>query len=360
MKSKICLILPCNLYVIPYFKVYENMFNEMGITYDIITWNRSLIKEECAGNIISYDIKDIANNKDVTKIWKYIGFYKFVRKTITNHDYEKLVFLDTSACTLVLLNGFLAKYYKNRYWVDIRDYSFENFWLYKKMLETALKNSFCYDISSRGFLEFLPHVNGYCVTHNIDRETINRVKRLSKISDDAIRISFIGNVRYYDLNVELVEAFKNDNRFRLQFYGTESEKIHNYCVENKIFNVDFEGRFPYENTALFYQKTDVINNIYGNETMEVSTALSNKLYYSAYLNKPILVSNHTYMSELVTQYDLGFVVDFDSGNLADRIYDWYIKRLTKENNKRIEFIKIVENEFRNYQNKFRSFILLKG
>ena len=194
------------------------------------------------------------------------------------------------------------------------------------------------------------------ISDNVDYDTINNVKNTTFVQDSCIRISFIGNVRYYNLNIKLLDLLKNDERFRIQFYGTESEKIRDYCVTNGIRNVDFEGRFPFEKTAFFYQKTDLINNIYGNETMEVSTALSNKLYYAAYLDKPILVSNNTYMSDVVKKYNLGYVVDLNNNNLADDIYTWYIQYKENPSTMRQSFIDKIEKEFKDYQEKFKKFI----
>lgn len=354
--NDICLILPCNLYVIPYFKVYESMFAELNVKYDILIWNRSCIKEKCNGTILSYDVKDIANNRDPKKVFKYIGFYRFVKKHLRKHNYERVVFMDTSACTVALLGDFLKHNYYKKYWIDIRDYSFEHNFLYKKMLQKSIEASYCCDVSSKGFLKFLPKLHNYCVTHNVDYETIHKVQQLPILPSNKIRISFIGNVRYLELNQKLLDIFKNDSRYYLQYYGTGSEKLKKYCDDNKITNVDFVGRFPFEKTAQYYQKTDVINNIYGNETMEVATALSNKLYYSMYLNKPILVSPNTYMSEIVTKYNLGYVVDFDDEKIKDNLFAWYQKYINDSLNLKNEIIMNVENEFNEYLTQFKEFV----
>ena len=78
--------------------------------------------------------------------------------------------------------------------------------------------------------------------------------------------------------------------------------------------------------------------------MEVSTALSNKLYYAAYLDKPILVSNNTYMSDVVKKYNLGYVVDLNNNNLADDIYTWYIQYKENPSTMRQSFIDKIEND----------------
>lgn len=355
--NKICLVLPCNLYVVPYFRVYESMLKELNQDYDILIWNRSLIEEKCNGTIYSYDKQDIANNKDPKKIVKYFGFYRFVKNHLQKNNYSKVVFLDTSACTVVLLASFMKKYYYKKYWIDIRDYSFENIPIYKKMLKKAIDSAYCVDISSRGFLDFLPPLDDYCVTHNIDYETIEKVKDTPRIDSERIRISFIGNVRYYDLNKQLLLKFKNDERFIIQFFGTGSDELENFCLVNNISNCKFLGRFPYERTPELYQETDIINNIYGNKTMEVKTALSNKLYYSMYLDKPILVSPNTYMSELVTKYNLGFVVDYENENLVEDLYTWYKEYIHNSNAARMDAIRDVETDFRDYKKRFTSFVM---
>lgn len=337
--------------------MYERMFKELQKDYDILIWNRSLINEKCNGTIYSYDKEDIANSKNPKKIIKYIGFYIFVKKHLQKSNYSKVIFLDTSACTVVLLRRFMKKYYYKKYWIDIRDYSFENIPIYKKMLKKAIDSAYCVDISSRGFLEFLPQINDYCVTHNVDYETIEKVKAAPRMASDKIRISFIGNVRYYELNKQLLLKFKNDDRFLVQFFGTGSEELEKFCIDNKIYNCKFIGRFSYERTSEFYQETDLINNIYGNMTMEVRTALSNKLYYSIYLDKPILVSPNTYISEVVKKYNLGFVVDYDNKNLVEDLYEWYKNYVKVTSDTRKDAIKCIEADLEDYKKSFKSFVM---
>ncbi len=216
----LCLVLPCNLYVVPYYKIYEDLFREININFDIIIWNRSLIEETSYGNIISYNVSDKANDKNPLKFFKYIGFAKFCRRTFKQKKYSKIIFLDTSSFCVVFLRKFLRRYYCKKYWVDVRDYTFENYSIYKRMIKTFLDNCYAYDVSSEGYLQFLPKTSSQMyLCHNVDYQTINKINSINFINSDKIRISFIGNVRYLDINKRLLNLLKNDERFIVQYFG---------------------------------------------------------------------------------------------------------------------------------------------
>lgn len=356
---KIALILPCNLYVVPYFSVYEDALVKAQVSFDVILWNRDLIEEECAGRIIGFNCKDVANDKNAFKTFKYLSYYSFVKKAITEGKYDKLVFLSTSAWTVVLLSSFLKKCFANKYWIDVRDYTFEHIPLYKRRLATAIEYSSTTAISSRGFLSFLPSVSSkeYLVTHNIDFNTIEKIRTLRKKSSAnvPIRISFIGNNRYIGINKKLMIAFKNDSRFILQYFGTRAEELETFAYEEGINNVRFHGRFQQEDTYMFYLKTDIINNVYGNESQEVVTALSNKLYYAVFLNLPILVSPNTFMSEITRSVGIGYDVELNDKELPQKVYDWY-QDLDQPNEQTTQLGDQLLSEFQNFEECLSRFV----
>lgn len=356
---KIAVILPCNLYVVPYFSVYQDALVKTQVSFDVILWNRDLINEECAGRIIEFNCKDIANDKNVFKAFKYLSYYLFVKKTIAQGKYKKLVFLSTSAWTVVLLSTFLKKHFANKYWIDVRDYTFEHIPLYKRRLATAIEYSSATAISSRGFLSFLPSVSSkeFLVTHNIDFYTIEKIRNLRKKSsvDMPIRISFVGNNRYIDINKELMTIFRNDSRFVLQYFGTRAEELETFASSEGITNVRFHGRFQQEDTYKFYMETDIINNIYGNKSQEVVTALSNKLYYALFLDLPVLVSPNTFMSEITRSVGIGYDVEAIDEGLPQRVYDWY-QSVVQPNDQTIQLGNQILKEFRNFEECLFGFI----
>lgn len=73
-------------------------------------------------------------------------------------------------------------------------------------------------ISSHGFMEFLSESPKLVMNHNITwSEIIPEAPDLR--NKQVINIGFIGGVRYYDENVQLIEKLKNTFRYQLWYIG---------------------------------------------------------------------------------------------------------------------------------------------
>lgn len=322
MGCRIAVVLPCNINWAPYYKRYEELLLQSNTNFDLILWNREQILEDIHPHVISFNLKDTTNNRDWKKFGKFIAFAVFVKKTLKKNKYSKVIFLGTYAGNSILLHYYLKKHYYHNYILDIRDYTYEWFWPFYWMEKSTIYNSYTTIISSYGFRKFLPEYD-YLTVHNINKKYIEEAQAVESVHSEQIRISFIGNVRYYKENVKLLEQLKNDNRFIIQFFGAGADVLKEYCSKHAIYNVKFIDKFAMEQTKFFYAETDIINNLYGNEEAEVLTALSNKLYYAIGLKKPILVNNHTYMSEITVSKGFGYIVEEHDTELGDHLYQWY-------------------------------------
>ena len=138
-----------------------------------------------------------------------------------------------------------------------------------------------------------------------------------------VRISFIGTVRFFDMDKKILNLFANDERFIISYFGRGAEVLEEYCRENDIRNVSFYGSFSPRQTIEFYEKTDIINNLYGNHNKFLDYALSNKLYHAGQLSIPILVCPDTYMEDVTKEYDLGFVFDVENRQDKECLFEWY-------------------------------------
>ena len=318
---KVALVLGCNIHWTPYYYLYERMLASKSIPFDLIIWNRELLKEESLGNVIPFNLPDVSSSKDPKKFYKFLLFARFVKETVKKNKYDKIVFLGLQGCALPLRALFYVTKYKYKYWIDIRDYHYEWFKPYYLLEKVAIHYAKEAAISSEGFKTFLPKER-YIHVHNVDPDIVELRRKYKKNKSERIRICFIGNVRYLEENKKLLEIFKNDDRFELQYNGNGSEVIREYCSKNNIYNVAFSPSFPREETIKYYNNTDIINNIYGNTSLETTTALSNKLYYSIYLGIPIIVSSGTYMEQFCKKYGFGIAFKEDP-SFKEELYEWY-------------------------------------
>lgn len=317
----IAIVLGCNLHWAPYYYNYESIILKKFNHFDLIVWNRENIVEDVQANKIEFKEYDKTADGGFTKIVKYYRFSNFVKDRLTLKHYDRIFFLGTYACVPALLSNFLNKNYLGKYWVDVRDYQFENIIPYKILEKKVLLNARYVSISSEYFKAFLPK-RDYLLFHNIDPMMDKIEKNFNKSASNKIRISYIGHVGWLEESKEVLNTFANDERFIIQYYGKGSETLQQYCQENSIRNVDFCGQFPREKTMALYEKTDIINNIYGNDNIHVRTALSNKLYYSLFLNIPIMVCSNTAMEEFGNKYGISITFE-NSKQFPDKLFIWY-------------------------------------
>lgn len=320
--SKVCIVTTRNIFDSPCLSKYRALLEQ---PFDIIYWDRCNISEDCgAVNYYRFDGALAPEASKLEKLKKYIAFTKFAKSTLKNADYEKIVVFPTQAAWLIL--PLLKKKYKGRYLLDIRDYAGEKNFLIGKLTESAVKHAGLVSITSPAYREFLPE-RDYLISHNIqpiDSKTVAAYRGRVRNKEDKIVLSFIGSVRFIDMQIKLIAAFRNDERFELKFIGRGSEQLRKYCADNKVRNVELIGRFEPEQLPEFYLKTDIALNVYGNQNPYLDYALSNKLYSAAIMGMPILVSPDTYMETVAKQYGFGLAVDPSDNRCADSVYEYYV------------------------------------
>lgn len=314
-----------NLGYMPYLRVYTDIFDEFNVEYEIIYWNRKGIDEKWNSNTIVFEEKMEDSIAKIGKIRSMLRYKKFIKKRLEGEKYDLLVILTTIPA--ILLSNYLKINYSNKYIVDIRDYTYENIMIYKKILKNVINKCAITVISSDYFKEFLPDKRKYVLCNNLNIPVNgNRLIRSEKERiKNVINISYIGAIGYFSEVVRFLELIKNDVRFKLSFYGsgTDENAIQDYCTLNDIKNVSFHGMYEPHEKEEFYRDTDIIYNVYGNDTPLVKYALSNKLYEAAWYKIPILVSPSTAMSQ-ISGY-LGYKIDYLNKDLADELFIWYNK-----------------------------------
>lgn len=309
---KICLVLFADVLYSPYANFYIDFLTKHNIDFDVIFLNRdSKIRTKYPSNYFCF--KKNNNNKIITCL-RYISF---VKKTIKKNGYNRLIIFTSTLS--VLLNNFLTIKFKRKYIVDIRDYTFENLFIFKFFEKRVLKNSYANVISSKYFSKFLPKFN-YKISHNIDFG----LKTIQSTNCDHITIGYVGSISYADEVLPLIDLVRKDNRFSFYFYGNDSTGglIENYINKINCDRIKFFGRFNYSEKTNIYKNIDIIFNCYGNKTNLVKYALSNKLYDGIILCKPLLTSPDTAMSFELDKFTYSSC--FGEETDLNALYDWFV------------------------------------
>lgn len=332
---------------------YTDILDKNGITYDVVYWNREGDSVGRGNNWISYAKQINTFQSFYKKIFSFLGFTKFMYKTIEYKKYDKLIVLTSQ--TAIPLFPLLTTKYKNRYIYDYRDITYENIGFYKYMVNRLIDSSCFTSISSRGFIEskyLNAHDNKFIISHNSRDLTPVQVK---KTNSDRIRVVYWGQVRQLDFNKKICDYFGNDDRFYLIYHGAGfHEKLQQYVKQKHYKNIMFTGAYTLSDIETFVVNTDFLLNMYENDKQQ-QPAMTVKFYDALKYGIPMIVSQGSYMSNIVLEHDIGYVVDFDDCDTLNNIYNWYTNikgDLTKRMSEIINEIKKDDELFREELIKF--------
>lgn len=308
-------------YATPYLRKYEELLRSEKVSYEVVLWNRTpkdndekvtfynqtvTVNIPCSGNKIQKGISFLA--------WKSV-----VKKIISERNYRHLIILSTVPA--VLLFSTLLHNYKEKYLFDIRDYTLENNYIFRKIVMNLVHNSVLTAISSKGYMKWLDASSKITVNHNITVDDIDDSYTTLEQGKKIVNFAFVGNVRLDTQTVGLMHALKNNERIEQHFYGRiiPSCRIKEIAEENDINNIFLHGVFDVSKKKKIFRDVDLINCVYANSEkeenihLEDSTPLPNRLYDALMFNRPIIASRGTYLAELVKEYNLGCNVNgFDS------------------------------------------------
>lgn len=355
---KIGIITFSNRNNMPYLKYYEEILKKEKIPYECVFWDRFTDNNiEKKNNEYTLHIKCLPGGNKIGKIIPMFKYKYIVERIIANEKYTHLIVLTTLPA--VLLKKSLLKNFKDKYILDIRDYTYEKYSFYKKIVDELVDNSYFTSISSKGFLEFLNANEKIVSCHNISNTefTVNYSKDLK--NKKHITIGFVGNIRYFKENCKFIDALANSPKYSLIYIGRENIdcNLKDYCKRKNIKNVIFFGEYKNEDKPIIYQNIDLINSVYGDNSLEVSTLLPNRLYDGLLLKKPIIATKGTYLGKLITNRNLGLSINLNN-NFVETNIDNYVNKFDskKFNLSCNEFLEKIKIEQKQYFQKILSFV----
>jgi len=348
-----------NIEYCPYLKKYEQILQKDSIKYEVLFWNRNASSKKYPANYIFFNLNSGLSKSRFLKLFDFISFRNWLIDTIKNKRYTKLILLSTLSG--IIIQQLINKKYQNKYIFDIRDYSYENIKLYKKIEDRLIKNSFFTCISSEGFKNFLPKNNSYLTVHNFNCEDLKYHKEFKKKSTGSkLNLVFIGAMRYFNHQSKIIDKLKNNDKFNLIYHGSGAElhKYKKYCEKSSIANIVFTGQYDNSGKYNLLKDADILNNSYDiNKFMEVRYLISNKYYDGIIFGIPQLVEPKTYKCEKVEKNYLGIGIDINDSQFADELYEYYFSiDEEKLNQNCYTELKIVVQEDAHYTEMIKKFI----
>ena len=339
----------------PYVNYYQKFFDSKGISYDICAWNRydsSIVK---GNNIFTYT--KTSGSSSIKKIIHFLQYRKFILNHIRYHEYDRIIVF-TIAQALLISNPIIKKY-KNRFIIDIRDYSplLQIDIIKRKFLRNLLSASYANVISSPGFKNWLPADFFYVTSHNAKSNSLKDVNQDKIICTKKIKILTIGALRDPDSNIRLVHSLGNDTHFLMQFSGKGNamSNIKDYVDSNGVNNVIITGKYNKEEEEDLIVDSDMINILLPHNMMS-DYLMSNRFYHSVIHGKPMIVNSGCTQSYYASKYNLGVIIN-DDDDIAEKILEYWNKFDLKQYNKgRSAFMEIVKNDIVKFIETLENFI----
>jgi len=318
---RIGILLPTNVYFSPYARTYTDIFDETGIDYDILYFDKRNLNEPAAyrfaANVSSTDGM-------LRRFWGYYRYARFLSKVIRRERYDRLVVCGPQIG--IFLYHFLKKHYAGKFILDYRDLSIEQRFMgrYRKLLAISA----CNMISSPGFRRCLPEGVDYILSHNISidllRNALNDVgtppQRLT-LNDGKIAVLTIGGIRDYEQNAAVMTALANRQGFETAYIGRGEEgadvKLRQLAAEKRIGNVRFEGYYKKEDEPRLISQCTFLNIFYPRR-LSHDTALSNRFYSSLMFRKPFIATKDTIQGDYAEKYGVGIAIT-DTSDLSERL-----------------------------------------
>ena len=319
--NKVALIAPANISQMPYLENYEKILKKNKIEYDIINWDRTHTEQKSENTYLD------SKNSYRRNFLDYIKYSIFLTNKIKKRKYKFLIIFSPH---LVFFLQFLLLIKSTDYIIDIRDYHP----IIKFLLPNVINKSKFIVVSSPGYKKYFHHKKIY-INHNFNKSFSDFKEITNSVSYKEFKfpliVSLIGSLRDIEINKEFIKQNKNNKNIKIVFNGEGGQEqiLKKFVKENNYKNVQFTGRYKKSDEDELYRRSDLINVMRYNNSINNNFALTNRLYNATFNLKPLISLDNSYQSKIIKKYGLGLIIT-DFNDITQKIEN-YILNLNKSN-----------------------------
>ena len=350
------IVIAAPLELSPFAKKYISILEQRQIPYEIIEWVRSDGNNNDGARHTFFEHTK-RYGALISKVMPFLHFRRFAKGIIRKQKYDKLIVLTTQTA-VILFDVLLGRKYKNKYFFDYRDTSYEYIGFYRRFINRIILNSYATSISSYGFQKYLTDKKELIIAHNFqDKYYDERVRCCNDNGkNEPIKMGYIGYLREYEYLKKFVDAFGSDNRFEFHIHGSGDcvEQLRSYA--EKYENVTVYGAYKEDDKMQIVDSFDMICYNYPYSFVNYP-AVANKFYDGMIRKKPMFANLDTFSGELVKKYGLGISLKENDSEIAQKIYDYYVNFKDSDFEKNCEeFLLRVISEDKIYIGKINEFL----
>lgn len=241
------------------------------------------------------------------------GIYKVVRK----YRQEQVLFY-YFGLDIALVSTFI----NNKPYIyeesDLAHTYIRNKYLFKileKYDKRIILKSFETAFTSEGFYKYhfgnIKYDNISIIPNRINKQVSDLyIPDKKEINVNNLVVAFVGGARFKSIYTFSKVFAENFPHHELHFFGNPTSLHDKFESLKSHPNVFFHGPFRNpDDLPVIYSKIDMVLSTYDVEFDNVRYAEPNKIYESIYFRTPIIVSKGTFLSDKVSQLNIGFSID---------------------------------------------------
>lgn len=160
--------------------------------------------------------------------------------------------------------------------------------------------------------------NKLVVIHNSPPNVKANLKR-KELNKNKVKIVYVGILQDTRFLIEMGEVISSLPDCELHIGGFGKYEKHFKDLSEKYENIIYYGKLSYEQTLELENACDIMTAIYDPAYGNHYFAAPNKFYESLMLGKPVIMVKNTGMSEVVSQYNIGELMDYNKESLKEAI-----------------------------------------
>jgi glycosyltransferase involved in cell wall biosynthesis len=140
-----------------------------------------------------------------------------------------------------------------------------------------------------------------------------------ELNKSKVKIVYVGILQDNRFLIELADVVKSISECELHIGGFGKYEEYFKQLSDEYTNIFYYGKLPYHKTLELENSCDIMTAIYDPLIGDHYYAAPNKFYESLMLGKPVIMVKNTGMSNVVTQYCIGEVIEYNKDSLKEAI-----------------------------------------
>lgn len=302
---------------------YCEFFCSHNIEFDIICTNRYEERAEYVYQcgIYAYKWNAGIQASRLQKVKDFVRFRRYAKKVLTSSKYDFVVVWGENAT--LLFSSVLKRNFSGRYGINIRDV-LSDLGILRHIVEGCMKKAVF--VTTPTPIPIFKQKENVYVLYNNDLQILKKCqpKQRFKSMEEKIVITYMGLIYpSIDIFKQFIDAFGDDERFVLRFFGKGAEvDLKQYAEDKGYHNIILGGAFQPIDTAKFLEETDILDSYYSEQNTSLKFAVGVKESYGPRLRIPTITNAGTYWAELSEKYGFGFFAS-EIDSLPDKLFAWY-------------------------------------